>query len=179
MNSWNSAAAAELTDMYSFSSDGRGVHDLRHQLDAMIDDYLRSDPSTDQEECRSRWIELGRIGRNLGIDLGYLYFFSTPGQLLEVLVRKQQDYGHENIARFGRLGLLVRVHDKIARLENLLGSGAKPNNESILDNIGDVIGYAAIGGMWERGSFLLALEQPTVVESVVTSPMPRTSSTAV
>jgi hypothetical protein len=77
----------------------------------------------------------------------------------EVLCRKQHDYGHENIQRFGRAGLMVRVHDKVARLENLIGNGSQPNNESIQDNVMDVIGYAAIGIMWESGTFLLNLEQ--------------------
>jgi hypothetical protein len=80
-------------------------------------------------------------------------------------LRKQHDYGHENIARFGRLGLLVRVHDKIARLENLLGTGSSPNHESIEDNVVDVIGYSIVAAMWEEGTFLLALLPSTVAES--------------
>jgi hypothetical protein len=53
---------------------------------------------------------------------------------------------------------MVRVHDKIARLENLVGNNTNPNNESIKDNVMDVIGYSAIGIMWESGTFLLSLE---------------------
>ena len=74
-----------------------------------------------------------------------------------ILVKKQRDYGHHNIARFGRAGLLVRMHDKVARLENLLQDERTPENESILDNYIDVIGYASIGIMWERNWFLLPL----------------------
>jgi hypothetical protein len=83
----------------------------------------------------------------------------TLPEVHETLCRKQHDYGHENIQRFGRAGLMVRVHDKVARLENLIGNNAKPNNESIQDNVMDVIGYSAIGIMWESGTFLLELEQ--------------------
>lgn len=75
----------------------------------------------------------------------------------DVLVRKQRDYGHENISRFGRIGLLVRCHDKVARLENLEAKGVDPQNESVSDNYMDVIGYSAIGMMWERGWFKLQL----------------------
>jgi hypothetical protein len=82
--------------------------------------------------------------------------------LVETLVRKQNDYGPENIARFGRDGILVRLHDKIARLENLASSGRDPKNESVSDNYLDVIGYCTVGVMWESGEFLLPL---TVVES--------------
>jgi len=77
--------------------------------------------------------------------------------ILATLCRKQNDYGHENIARFGRLGLLVRVHDKIARLHNLLAKGGVPQNESIEDTYVDIVGYSAIGIMVERGWFGLQL----------------------
>ena len=82
--------------------------------------------------------------------------------LFETLVRKQNDYGPENIARFGRDGIMVRLHDKIARLENLAASGRDPKNESVSDNYLDVIGYCSVGAMWESGEFLLPL---TVAES--------------
>jgi hypothetical protein len=81
------------------------------------------------------------------------------------VTKKQHDYGPENIARFGRTGLLVRMHDKIARLENLLASGRAPENESINDNLFDVIGYSCVAMMWEEGTFLLPLVSDTVVES--------------
>jgi hypothetical protein len=77
--------------------------------------------------------------------------------VLETLCKKQHDYGHENIARFGRLGLLVRVHDKIARLKNLVTRGGVPQNESIEDTYVDILGYSAIGIMVERGWFGLQL----------------------
>ena len=82
--------------------------------------------------------------------------------LIETLVRKQNDYGPENIARFGRDGVLVRLHDKIARLENLAAKDEPPMNESVSDNYLDVIGYCSVGAMWESGEFLLPL---TVAES--------------
>ena len=79
-------------------------------------------------------------------------------EVAALLIRKQADYGHENIARFGRIGLMVRMHDKVARLENLHRdiSGA-PNNESIEDNLLDLIGYSTIGKMWEDRTFMLPL----------------------
>jgi hypothetical protein len=49
------------------------------------------------------------------------------------------------------------MHDKVARLENLLEFLKSPENESVVDNFIDVIGYASIGIMWERNWFLLPL----------------------
>lgn len=74
------------------------------------------------------------------------------------LVKKQADYGSENISRFGRGGLLVRCHDKMARLKNLhLVRSSKASNESVTDTYLDIIGYSAIGMLWEREWFLLPL----------------------
>lgn len=77
--------------------------------------------------------------------------------LRDLLVSKQRDYGNDAISRFGRIGLLVRVHDKIARLENLAKRGSSPNHESVLDSYSDVINYCAIGMMVEAGWFQLEL----------------------
>jgi hypothetical protein len=54
---------------------------------------------------------------------------------------------------------MVRLHDKVARLENLTSSGKSPNNESIEDTFLDIIGYCAIGIMWEQRNFLLPLDK--------------------
>jgi hypothetical protein len=79
-------------------------------------------------------------------------------EITETLIRKQSDYGHHNIARFGRRGLVVRTHDKIARLKNLhLTRSGQAANESLTDTYVDIVGYSAIGMMWERGWFLLDL----------------------
>lgn len=79
-----------------------------------------------------------------------------------ILCSKQRDYGKSAISRFGREGLVIRVHDKIARLKNLLLSNAKPTNESISDTFTDIIGYCALGIMWERGWFSLPFDYDAV-----------------
>jgi len=75
-----------------------------------------------------------------------------------ILCSKQRDYGKSAISRFGRDGLVIRTHDKIARLKNLLLSNKKPSNESISDTFTDIIGYCALGIMWERGWFNLPFD---------------------
>jgi hypothetical protein len=68
--------------------------------------------------------------------------------LIEILLSKHQDYGTSNIsdAPGGPLiGLSVRLHDKIARLNNLLSSGNSPRHESIEDTFIDIANYAIIG----------------------------------
>lgn len=78
--------------------------------------------------------------------------------ILNVLISKQKDYGPNNIARFGTAGILIRMHDKIARLLNLLKRSDNNFNtatminavqdESIADTLVDIIGYSVIAIMW-------------------------------
>ena len=82
-------------------------------------------------------------------------------EITDTLIKKQKDYGPKNISRFGLNGLVIRTHDKIARIENLLSKpdGVKNavENESVYDTLLDIGGYAAIALMWSRGTFLLPL----------------------
>lgn len=61
-----------------------------------------------------------------------------------LLTQKRQDYGTENLDKFGEFGILVRISDKVERLRNLLASGKEPNFESIDDTWRDVAGYAVL-----------------------------------
>lgn len=76
---------------------------------------------------------------------------------IDLLVQKHHDYGPANIsdAPGGALnGLSVRLHDKIARLNNLLSNNKEPQNESIQDTFIDILNYALIAllvidGKWD------------------------------
>jgi hypothetical protein len=76
----------------------------------------------------------------------------------ELLVRKHKDYGPKNISGSpgGPLnGLRVRMHDKLARINNLVDSGIAPENESLRDSFIDMANYALIAllvidGDWDK-----------------------------
>ena len=170
--SWNAAAEVAVKEIFAAEVQPCSVEALRSHLDGLIEKYLPAGGDVaagGSQRMRQSWVKLGQLARSLGATSDYLNFSPVfgedHGRVLDIVVRKQRDYGHENIARFGRMGLLVRVHDKIARLENLLGAGRLPNHESIEDNVLDVIGYSIVAAMWEEGSFLLALQPSTVAES--------------
>lgn len=77
-------------------------------------------------------------------------------ELCDILVKKQNDYGPNNIqnAPGGPLnGLQVRLYDKMSRLVNLVQSGAKPENESLRDTFVDIANYGVIGMMILDGKF--------------------------
>jgi hypothetical protein len=76
---------------------------------------------------------------------------------IKLLVQKHDDYGPANIsdAPGGPLnGLSVRLHDKVARLNNLLSNHKAPKNEAIEDTFIDILNYAIIAllvidGKWD------------------------------
>lgn len=76
--------------------------------------------------------------------------WNVYANLYDILVKKQKDYGPDNIRKSpgGPLnGLTVRLYDKIARLNNLLETGATPENESLRDTFVDIANYGVIGAM--------------------------------
>lgn len=71
-------------------------------------------------------------------------------ELGDLLVSKHQDYGPKNISNApgGAInGLLVRMHDKMARLNNLHYNNKSANYESIEDTYKDLANYAVIALM--------------------------------
>lgn len=77
-----------------------------------------------------------------------VHLSNTMKELSELLVSKHRDYGPKNIslAPGGAInGLRVRMHDKLARINNLVDSGASPEHESLEDSFKDMANYAIIG----------------------------------
>jgi hypothetical protein len=73
-----------------------------------------------------------------------------------LLLNKQADYGPKNIsdAPGGPLnGLRVRMHDKIARINNLIDNEFEPENESLRDSFIDLLNYSAIAMMVLDGNW--------------------------
>jgi hypothetical protein len=161
---WESAAEAVLGEIYSLKWSSRGIEELRLHLDGVIHEMWTPEVG-DKERVRQSWLLFGAMARSFGEINNFSIFSEGPEAVHAIVCRKQRDYGHTNISRFGRQGLMVRLHDKVARLENLFSSRATPNNESIEDNIIDLIGYACIAMMWEDKTFLLPCYTSTVAES--------------
>lgn len=131
----------ESASTYSFIKDG-GIDTIRDHLDYMIDNYFnKTDTPTHRE-----WLKLGVLAVSGCATLDEAETYTT-------LVGKQRDYGPNNIARFGNSGLLLRLHDKVARLENLVANNREATNESIQDTYLDIVGYSVIGLMLMDGSF--------------------------
>ena len=96
------------------------------------------------------------------IDFNHVKFVTDIWEVLDaagnLLIKKHKDYGPTNISLSpgGPLnGLRVRMHDKTARINHLIDSGATPENESLRDSFIDLLNYSAIAlmvldGKWPR-----------------------------
>ncbi|MBI2046889.1 DUF1599 domain-containing protein [Candidatus Pacearchaeota archaeon] len=71
-------------------------------------------------------------------------------EIEELLKRKNEMYGDENIVKIGKEGIIVRLTEKIERLKHLLEKKINPAEETIEDTWNDIIGYGIIGLMLQR-----------------------------
>jgi hypothetical protein len=72
----------------------------------------------------------------------------------EMFVQKNHDYGADNIAHGGLVGVVVRVGDKAARLWNMIVKHeAAYVDESLVDTLMDMANYAYIAKMLVDGSW--------------------------
>lgn len=71
---------------------------------------------------------------------------------IEAIMRERHDkYGPGNIAQFGDFGVMVRLSDKLSRLQH--SSGKDYADEATRDAWLDVIGYGLIGLAWVDGNW--------------------------
>jgi hypothetical protein len=108
-----------------------------------------------QEDDREQVINIGNRSTSFEYEVG-----QTFQELLDLLLSKHKDYGPKNIsdAPGGAInGLRVRMHDKLARINNLYDSirDMAPEHESFEDSFKDMANYAIIGllvlrGKWDR-----------------------------
>lgn len=154
---WDEAARAALDEILSLNF-GSGTPSLVEELRADVR-YLRDGFGAGGRSSLGAfnliaWDALDLTHQRTGLDE-----YEVAERVHAILVSKQHDYGCGNILAFGVDGLIVRLSDKVARLINLLESRAEPKNESVLDTLFDIIGYAAIAHMLKAGTFELPLAQ--------------------
>lgn len=87
-----------------------------------------------------------------------LHLEEIADELISLLLKKHKDYGPLNIANSpgGAInGLRVRMHDKLARINNLYDNlrDFAPENESFEDSFIDMANYAIIALMVLRGKW--------------------------
>lgn len=149
------------TPFYNGGNTVRGSNSYADRIGSYLDWYERilNDiaRNADKKETKVKFLGFGELD-----DVDFEYdespFYSdfvldsddVYQELQDILVKKQKDYGPNNIrnAPGGPLnGLSVRLYDKMSRLKNLVESGATPENESLRDTFIDIANYGVIGLM--------------------------------
>jgi hypothetical protein len=73
---------------------------------------------------------------------------------LELMDRKNHDYGSKNVGEFGELGVVVRMTDKVNRIKNLSTRGVSlVLDETVHDTWGDLFNYTLILRAIKRGDW--------------------------
>lgn len=116
----------------------------------------KKDRAGDRDEWYKTWHELP--ARNVTIPTTDFErsVRSIFRELEELLLSKHKDYGPLNISASpgGAInGLRVRMHDKLARINNLYDKNATPEHEPLDDSFKDMANYAIIGLMVLRGKW--------------------------
>ena len=151
-SNWNEAVSSVVLNFHNVS-EKRKVE--VSELDKYVYNMCQYSENRIYEEATYMDVnDLGRLATSHLKAIGEWDLHAT----IDLLVKKQHDYGHNNILGFGLLGLCIRISDKIARLVSLEKRGSKPHNESVIDTWTDIVGYASIAKMLENGTFKLELE---------------------
>lgn len=129
---------------------------MQYILTTFIDDKKKEFlcPDINDVERKILWLyqEHNQLDYNVKIkDLPIVYGTETIhtlcSNLANLLVSKNQDYGDafgKSVDKFGDIAFLVRMEDKINRMNNLMQSNKEPNNESIQDTLTDIAGYCIL-----------------------------------
>jgi len=73
--------------------------------------------------------------------------FAVQQEALELFKKKNKDYG-DSFATYGPIGVIVRIGDKICRLNSITKNGINMvNDESLRDTLIDLHNYSAMAVM--------------------------------
>ena len=125
------------------------INDIQQQI-RILDKNIRKQMKTHQKEVAKRASKPPRPPS------GFARPTNVTKELSQLLISKHKDYGPKNISQApgGAInGLRVRMHDKLARINNLIDSGADPEHESLEDSFKDMANYAIIGLLVLRGKW--------------------------
>lgn len=71
--------------------------------------------------------------------------------MIETFIRKNHDYGNsfdKSLDKFGLVASIIRMGDKMNRIESLIHTSAKVKDESMRDTLLDLANYAVMTVMW-------------------------------
>ena len=78
-------------------------------------------------------------------------FKGITEEMLQTYIRKNHDYGdsfNKSLDKFGIIASVVRMNDKMERIESLMNKESLVKDESIKDTLLDMANYAIMTVMW-------------------------------
>jgi hypothetical protein len=95
-------------------------------------------------------------------------------ELQEIFVKKNTDYGNsfeESLEKHGLIASIVRMEDKMSRLNTLSKQEALVTDESLIDTLKDLSNYALMSAVWLEQTKKEADFLNKVSQAVTTSPL--------
>lgn len=103
------------------------------------------------DPIRSVMNELKILGQRPELDSSVDSFMDITTNMAKVYAAKNHDYGNSfdcSLNKFGLIAGLVRMGDKMNRLESLINKKAMVKDESIRDTLLDLASYCIMTVMW-------------------------------
>ena len=98
-------------------------------------------------------------------------------ELQEIFVKKNTDYGNsfeESLEKHGLIAAIVRMEDKMSRLNTLSKQEALVTDESLIDTLKDLSNYALMSAVWLEGTKKEVYFLNKVSQAITTSPLTAT-----
>lgn len=126
---------------------------MNDKLESIIDEleHIANElPLEKADPLYDLMLELGEL-----IDDGVGPFIDITNSLTKIYQAKNQDYGNsfeKSLYKFGLVASIIRLSDKMNRIESLSQTKAKVKDESIEDTLLDLANYAIMTVIWLRKS---------------------------
>lgn len=124
---------------------------MNDKLESIIDklEHIANElPLEKADPLYDLMLELGEL-----IDDGVGPFIDITNSLTKIYQAKNQDYGNsfeKSLYKFGLVASIIRLSDKMNRIESLSRTKAKVKDESIEDTLLDLANYAIMTVIWLR-----------------------------
>lgn len=126
------------------------IHLLHHVSPEVLGAMVREQLDQMVAECQ---LTLGRNRvRQLFTQLGALLLTVVGGheafdedKFVALLLSKHRDYGPASIVKYGPIGTVIKIDQKIERIANLASIDGSIEHESLFDSWQDALGYCILG----------------------------------
>ena len=126
---------------------------MNDKLESIIDklEHIANElPLEKADPLYDLMLELGEL-----IDDGVGPFINITNSLTKIYQAKNQHYGNsfeKSLYKFGLVASIIRLSDKMNRIESLSQTKARVKDESIEDTLLDLANYAIMTVIWLRKS---------------------------